>query len=85
MVIMTRQRRDRLGCTRRISRGRGQEASRELVCVHQRSVIGASNVSTEEQMRRSPHVATEREQRNRRKERTTRSPEARLGSESAAE
>jgi hypothetical protein len=74
MVIMTRQSRDWLCCTRRISGRRGQDAGGELVFVNQCSVIGAPNVRTEEQMRRSPHVATERKQRKRGDERVTRSP-----------
>ena len=84
VMFMTRQSRDWLWCTLRILGGRGQQTGGELVFVNQCSVIRTPNVRAEEQMRGSPHVATERKQRNRGDERETRSPEARLSSESAA-
>lgn|GEM_PF-4911497 len=79
MVIVRGQSRDWLWLARWCLK-----AGREVVFVNERPVVGAPHVSNEEQMRRSPHVATERENREGRDERVTHSPKARLSSKSTA-
>ncbi len=61
-----------------------QRASGELVFMNQCPVVRAPHMLREEQMTRSPHVAREREYRERSDDRIAGSPEARLSSGSTS-
>lgn len=80
VVIVMRHRRNRQRSTRGVPGFACQRAGWELIFMHQRSVIWAPHMLREEQMTRSPHVAKEREYRERSDDRIAGSPEARLNS-----
>jgi hypothetical protein len=85
VVIVVRHRRNRQRSARGVPGFACQRAGWELIFMHQCSVIRAPHMLREEQVTRSPHVAKEREHRQRSDDRIAGSPEARLNSGSTTE
>ena len=81
MMIVMRYSRNGQRRARAASGLERQHTGRKLVLVDQCSVVGAPDVRSEEQMARPPDIAKEGEHCERRDDRVTRSPEARLSSE----